>query len=81
VWQPKVLLPVKIISSTLVRTGVMAFDGTNTRLIKELPNLNQAYAGLSCACYHNERYFIAVPEGTDTTPNQLYELILKRSMD
>ncbi len=59
----------------------MAFDGTNTRLIKELPNLNQAYAGLSCACYHNERYFIAVPEGTDTTPNQLYELILKRSMD
>lgn len=61
----------------LGKSGIMAFDGTSTQCIKELPNLNQNYIGLSCACYHNERLYFAVPEGDDTTPDQLYELILK----
>lgn len=64
--------------------GIYFYDGTNTNLIsqkvsKTIREMNKDYASLSCACYYDNKYYLAIPHGSSTTNNKLivYDVLTK----
>ena len=75
---PRTLVSTNNLMLFLSRYGVYAFDGRISKKIEgiDLSGVNWDYAHLSCATYHNGRYFISLPVNA-TYPNTTYELILE----
>lgn len=75
---PRTLVTTNGLILFLSQYGVFAFDGRIVKKVEgiDLTGVNWDYAHLSCATYHDGRYYICLPVNA-TYPNTLYELVLE----